>query len=116
METKTFSDPSYTAGRAVEKRRRILKKLRVNRNAIAEILARDEENIVKIPEDADEATKKTLKKIIADQRRAIADMKERVKELEALEKIIGDCGFNLNDFFNGVETTTTLSPAGKSIQ
>jgi hypothetical protein len=114
-EKKKFSNAKYGAGRLLEKRRRILKKLRVDRKAIPEILERDEENLVKIPEDAEKEIKKTLTKIRADQRRALEEMKGKLMELETLEKGIGEYGFNINDHFNGVETSMTLSPIGTVI-
>jgi hypothetical protein len=114
-EKKKFSNAKYGAGRLLEKRRRILKKLRVKRESIPEILERDEDNIVKIPEDADENLKKVLTKLRSDQRKALEAMKEQLVLLEEYEAEIGEYGFNINDSFNGIETASTLSPAGTPV-
>jgi len=110
---KRFSDAKYGAGRFLERRRRILKKLRVDRKSIPEILERDEENIINIPDDAEPELKKTLTKIRADQRRALAEMKKSLVKLEDLEEAIGSYGFNITDRFNGIETFSTLLPITK---
>lgn len=110
MSEKTYSDPLYGAQRQLTRRSRILKRLGVQRQSIPARIQHGEENVPKVPEDADKKQKVLWEKLIANHKKEVESLKADQEELLTLESAISRLGFTINDRFTGRETVSTLSP------
>lgn len=109
-EKKVFGNKLYGAGKARDKRSRILKKLRVARETIPQRISHGEANFDIPNPDATEEQRKVHLRVLGEQKKAVNHLKEQLALIEECEAEVIRYGYQCVDDFNGVETVTTLTP------
>lgn len=111
---KIFSNKLYGAGKARDKRQRVLKKLRVARETIPQRIKHGIDQFDVLDADASEEKRKVHLRVLGEQKKAVRHLEEQLEIIEQCETEITEYGFQLVDDFNGIETVSTLTPIAQA--
>lgn len=110
-----FTNKLYGAGKARDKRARVLRKLRIARETLPQRIEHGIEQFDVLNSEATEEQRKVHLRVLAEQQKVVKHLEDQLAIIEECETEITAYGFQLVDDFNGLKTNSTLTPLEQGV-